>query len=365
MAAKKKLSERHVESAFVNALDLKPHDIGTDQELPTSIMFMPAGDSTITPSVNGEAKQISVNVSQRTAHLLQGELDSLLLENVRPYIDFNHEGRTAAAIPKKFVWKDEGVMLEVDWTNSGKSAVGGRDYSYFSPAFLLNDNGEPVGLPKSGAIGSLVNNPAFRTIKRIAANNGAEGTEEIGDNIMTEEEISALRTELETVRAENKELKAKLDAQKVESNQSEIEALKAENKTLKESAEALKVEAANKDADQLIEAAIRDHKIGPKDETVKASIKKYILSDIEGGKSFIESLPVNPAFGTVVKITAASKDVGKAPLSKDTNASNSNSGKLCEAKVAEVQSRFPGMTWEKAWNKAALESPELFAGANV
>ena len=34
---------------------------------------------------------------------------------------------------------------------------------------MLSEDGDPSGLPPSGAIGSLVNSPAFRSIKRIAA----------------------------------------------------------------------------------------------------------------------------------------------------------------------------------------------------
>jgi hypothetical protein len=103
------------------------------------------------------------------AMALQLDLQKLLRQNVRPYVDFDHVGGAAAALPKRFYWTDEGVMLELDWTNAGKTAVSGRDYSYFSPTFLLDESGDPAGLPQAGSIGSLVNNPAFRSIRRIAA----------------------------------------------------------------------------------------------------------------------------------------------------------------------------------------------------
>jgi phage I-like protein len=60
-------------------------------------------------------------------------------------------------------------MLALDWTASGRNAISGRDYSYFSPCFLIDENGDPTALPSTGAIGSLVNNPAFRNLARIAA----------------------------------------------------------------------------------------------------------------------------------------------------------------------------------------------------
>jgi phage I-like protein len=159
-----------ITSEYSVLLDLKPHAPGAEQEVPISIQYMPGGKSTITPSVNGEAKQISVTVNKQTADVLQSELAELLTQNVRPFIDFEHAGGRAAAIPKRFFWDEgHGVMLELDWTNSGKNAVSGRDYSYFSPTFMLNEKGDPSGLPKSGAIGSLVNNPAFRDFKPIYA----------------------------------------------------------------------------------------------------------------------------------------------------------------------------------------------------
>jgi len=336
--------------------------VALDGELPAEVMFMPAGKSTINPSVNGEAKQISVTVDQRTADVLQAELDQLLVANVRPYIDFDHKSGAAAAIPKKFAWKEgEGVMLELDWTGAGKSAVGGRDYSYFSPTFLLNDSGDPAGLPKSGAIGALTNNPAFREIKRIAATYGAGYTDNLGENQMTEEEAAALRTELETVRAENQTLKEAADKQ-VSDN--ELEVLKAENKALREAAEAQRVESVNREADQLIQGAIKDGKIAPKNETVKASLKKWILADYDGAKAHMESLPPNPAFKTVVTVTGAHKDVGRPAPVKDTTLSSTNSGKLCKAAVLEYQAAHKGVSWESAWEICAARQPEIFAAAN-
>jgi phage I-like protein len=69
-------------------------------------------------------------------------------------------------------------MLELLWTHSGKQSVEGRDYSYFSPTFQIDPDGSPSGLPDNGAIGALVNNPAFRDMQRIAASHAR--TDELG-----------------------------------------------------------------------------------------------------------------------------------------------------------------------------------------
>jgi hypothetical protein len=136
--------------------------------LPTTIQYMPAGRSTITPTVNGRPKEISVNVTPTTAAALQADLSRLLSGNVRPYVDFDHSGGAAAALPRRFFWKEgEGVMMELDWTGAGKTAIGDRNYSYLSPTFMLSSADGAINLPASGAIASLVNDPAFRTIRRI------------------------------------------------------------------------------------------------------------------------------------------------------------------------------------------------------
>lgn len=141
-----------------------------DGHLPTRIMFMPAGKTTICPSVNGSPKQISVNVTRQTANAFQTDLDKLLSRTVKPYIDFNHSGNEAAALPKRFVWVEgEGVYLDLDWTAAGRSAVSGRNWNYFSPTFLINQDGDPFALPDTGSIGGLTNSPAFRDMKGITA----------------------------------------------------------------------------------------------------------------------------------------------------------------------------------------------------
>jgi phage I-like protein len=94
----------------------------------------------------------------------------LLAKHVQPFIDFDHEGKASAANPKGFRWvTGKGVYLALEWTKGGRERVEGKDYRYFSPTFHVGPDGEPNGLPESGAIGALTNNPAFRDIQRIAA----------------------------------------------------------------------------------------------------------------------------------------------------------------------------------------------------
>jgi hypothetical protein len=161
-----KATARHAGSLFL----VTAHSVALSGDVPREIMYMPAGRTVLTPSVNGAPRTISVNVTRSTADLLQSDLEKLLKQNVPPIICFDHSETRAAALPKRFTWKEgQGVFLTVDWTSSGQAAVAGHDYGWLSPTFMLSEDGALAGLPQSGgSIGSLTNRPAFTSIARIA-----------------------------------------------------------------------------------------------------------------------------------------------------------------------------------------------------
>lgn len=143
-------------------------------EAPDEIVYIPDGVHNIRPSVNGKPQDITVSIpagkGKSIAAKLQAALDQRLAENVRPHLAFDHKTGPAAGIPKSFRYEPgRGIILSLDWTASGRSAIQGGDYGYFSPAFLVDGRGVPSGLPDKGEIGSLVNEPAFRDSPRIAA----------------------------------------------------------------------------------------------------------------------------------------------------------------------------------------------------
>src|SRR5262245_34920579 len=113
-----------------------------DGQAPSQIIYMPRGEWTIRPRVSGEPKEVTVMADQDTAATLQSNFESRLAQpQARPYGGFDHDHRKASFIPKGFQWDEaKGVVLEVDWTAAGRSAIEGRDYSYFSPTFLLSNN---------------------------------------------------------------------------------------------------------------------------------------------------------------------------------------------------------------------------------
>lgn len=142
--------------------------------IPSEIVYIPEGVHEITPTVNGKPGKVTVNLPANRGHEIaaafQRDLERRNRDNVRPTVNFDHKAGAASALPVKFSYQaGRGLILALDWTNSGRAAIEGRDYSYFSPEFLLGDDGTPSGLALKGSVGALVNEPAFRNIPRIAA----------------------------------------------------------------------------------------------------------------------------------------------------------------------------------------------------
>lgn len=154
----------HVKASFSLKADTGPAG---------SIEFFPSGTHKIVAEKEGRAFETTVHIDQSLVERLNKILFASLADArqgkaSRPYIDFGHEAKEAAAIPKRFFWSN-GVRLEVEWTEAGRTKIEGRAYSYFSPTFYADESGNVTGIPSVGPIGGLVNTPAFQTIERLAA----------------------------------------------------------------------------------------------------------------------------------------------------------------------------------------------------
>lgn len=240
-------------------------------------MYIPEGVHSITPTIDGKAGSIVSKVEASRGEFIVEALNKALAKresnNVRPIVDFDHmDTGPAAAIPKKFSYVEgEGVMLEVDWTDAGNAAVKGRNYSYFSPVYNIHrDTGEPVGLPDSGPIGALVNDPAFRDIKRIAASKAAEPiihemdtTALIKAGLVTEAEAKTDKV-ADIVTANIQEIQAK--AAKVEGLETQVSTLKASL-----------AKVAETTADRTIDDAVKTGRIAAKDESVKGYWRSQLI----------------------------------------------------------------------------------------
>lgn len=287
-----------------------------------SIVFLPEGTHTITASVAGKPKTLTVTVDDRVLAGFAEDLAKRMESNVRPFAGFDHKPGAASFIPREFRYEPGvGLVLDVDWTSAGRAAIEGRDYSYFSPTFLVSKDGIPTGLTSRGEVGSLVNDPAFEEIPRIAASHN-EPTDNPMDHLIElglVEASCAPDQALETAKAALATLREA--AAQVET----VEAMGIEKKSVEDELEELKkryieLESANKAlmddlatkaaaaADAAIEEAVKAGRIAPQDDATKAFWRSSIISNPEAIKA-LAAIAINPALsGKTVLAGRTSED---------------------------------------------------------
>jgi phage I-like protein len=261
-------------------------------DAPESIVYIPVGANRISATVDGKPKALVVNVpvdqGENIAATLQAALTQRLANSVRPRLAFDHARKgPASGHPTGFSFDPEkGIILAASWSKSGRAAIEGGDYGYFSPTFLINRDGNPSGLPPIGEIGSLVDEPAFRSIGLIAA---ADSQDETQPQIMSKLIFAALSVSPTDENAESNAL-SKISAlnQDLSASKSALSELES---TL--TATVAKLEALNKArAEGIVRAAVSDGRLLAMD-THKQDI---FLAKIEAGDAFAEeilaSLPV-------------------------------------------------------------------------
>lgn len=273
--------------------------------LSESIVYLPEGQHEINATVNGKAAKRNVTVDDRILASFADDLQSRQSRNVRPFAGFDHKAGPASFIPKEFRYeKGVGLMLDVEWTQAGKNAVEGKDYSYFSPAFLLR-NGVPTGLPTHGEIGSLVNEPAFEAMEKIAASHN--------QNTMDIETLvklglvpadTASESALELAQASLAELRTQADenVQAAANHAAELETIAAARDTLASEVETLKASLAKVDdeaADKAVAEAVNAGRIPAQDEKSKAFWKAQIVAD-KGAIEVLNAIPAKPINGETV-----------------------------------------------------------------
>ena len=153
---------------------------GNHGKAPMAILWAPKGEHTIKCSLNGQPGTCVVRVTSDCVPRLNADLEAKLSSNVKPVGLYDHEMGPASYKPGRFVWNEEkGVVLELEgWTEKGRTDVEGGNYGYHSPRFRRDKGtGEILGLlPESIEVGSLVNDPAFDDIERIAASPSGAST---------------------------------------------------------------------------------------------------------------------------------------------------------------------------------------------
>lgn len=328
--------------------------IDLDGQTPEEIVFMPVGeDIQIRPMVAGKAKTVALKVDASVAETLQTDLAKRLADPIRPYAGFDHKPGPASFLPKEFKWDEErGVILEVDWTQAGKEAVEGRNYSYFSPTFLLSGK-KVAGLPDTGEVGSMTNNPAFRERKmKIAAS--ADDDQQSEENTM--EKIAEKLVELEVITAEQAD-DPETVVKAVEGMHQRIVEVQAANARLTSENTALAAKVADvqkAEATTIVQAAIAEGKIPAKDQAALDFWTAQLTASPETAKKVLASMPANPLLQRVIDV--------KVKDGKRTAASQSATD-LIEAQhraVRMVKEKHPSLGHTDAFNRAKEEYPEAF-----
>jgi len=305
--------------------------LGSENTIPDQIVFIPQGEHTINATRDGEPATVTVSLPNDKGEKLAAKLNEQLSkrnDGRRPRFDFDHaETGPNSAEPIKFSFvEDEGIKVDVKWSSAGIKALEGKDYTDFSPTVLVDEEGEIVGIPEYGALGSLVNDPAFRTMPRIAASNNLDKSKL--KNKMDQEEMKKKMAEFEAMISKLKE--------KLSSKDEEIKALKVEASNHAESVAKAKVEAA-------------------------VSAGKIARSDEETQEEFIQEIKAGNAF--------ASKQLDRLPVLNENlekqvvNASRSDRSSKSETleRVADSLIQAGRATNKnEAFTLAATENPDLY-----
>lgn len=277
-------------------------DSNADTPLPDSLEWMPAGDHVVHCTVDGEPAEVSVSCTDVDAQRLDAQLQEHLAlasegKASRPFIDFDHEGKEAAAIPVQFFWQD-GIRLKVEWTTEGAEALRGRSYSYFSPEFILGDDKHPSALPEVGPIGALVNTPAFQDIERLAAarskpegnasNHKETSMEKLMAALAEAKLIPSAKLDDETAATQLKASLAKCaedTGDEMKKKDEEIAALKASVAALQATVDAQLKSAA----ESMVKEAVDCGKVKD-DATLKAKWVDAILKDKDSAKAMLDAI---------------------------------------------------------------------------
>lgn len=328
--------------------------------VPAEIVYLPEGENKITPFVDGKPQEVSVTITAARgpfiADLLQASLQKRQADNVRPWLDFEHKGGASSGNPTRFRYvPGKGIMMAADWSNAGKTAIEGKDFSYFSPTFLLGENNEPSGLPDRGPLGALVNEPAFRDIPRIAAsdaNQSTRNTSPMSKLIFAALAINAAAADAETTAVQKIEA-MKGHADKIKELESKIAAMTKEKDKLKKDYDGMMAKAADAQkarAKSLVEAAQVDGRIAPKDDETA----KEFLDQIEAGSAFAEKqLARLPKAGDVTHpiVTASAADKGAA-----------DQGRRIEAAQGKARAELGSTAdHQSVWDRAKEIDPAAFA----
>lgn len=341
------------------------------EQLPEEIQYMPPGRHRIRASRAGKPVELEVEVTQITATALSDWLTRQLAlaaagAEDKPFLDFNHDDREAAAWPLKIFWagddpKTGGVRAKVEWSGAGRKAIEDRAFRRFSPTFHLDDAGRVIGSETN--MGGLVNRAAFKRIQPLFAkvahassvHPSTDNQEPSTKNRVHGNAVNPMKTLIQSLNALGLiEASATEEADIIAQVKAKVTALQsasADLTTAKERLTALETERDNAiraKAEARVEAAIQAGRLAPKDENAKSFWIDALTRDEPKAVQALEALPANPAFAQVI----TTRDTGGGALY--------NQEALQLKKLNDLRAANPGATFDTIFAKAQAEAPELF-----
>ncbi len=327
------------------------HQSSAITEVPAELQYMPPGTHRINASRNGKPVTLEIKVDASTADTLNKFLQAQLTQATegnedRPFFDFNHEDREAAAWPTEFYWagddpKTGGVRAKIEWSGAGEKAVKEKTFRRFSPTFVPDEAGHVIGSETN--MGGLVNRAAFKKIQPLFAKGSGDRpgrhTSESAPNPSSLP--SMIKSKLHSLKIiDSVEASDESTAQAIESKFTQLTTRIAELET--EQAEAVKARATSQ-----VEAAVNAGRIAPADTDTRTFWQDALIRDEAKAVKALEALPVNPV------------------LAKVTDGDDPKSGlldkmQLQQKKLAEVQAAHPGADFQTVFAKAQSEAPDLF-----
>ncbi|WPJ95250.1 phage protease [Coraliomargarita algicola] len=324
------------------------HQSSAMTEVPQELQYMPPGTHRINASREGKPVALDVTVDAVTAETLNTFLQNQLTKSTegiddRPFFDFNHEDREAAAWPTEFYWagddpKTGGVRAKIEWSGAGQSAVKEKTFRRFSPTFIPDDQGKVIGSETN--MGGLVNRAAFKSIQSLFAkgNPGSQVSEPASSVSVSIMKITAKLHALKII--DSVEASEDVMAQAIEDKFTELE---TENRELKNRIEdAIKARATSQ-----VEAALKAGRLAPADTDAKAFWQEALIRDEAKAVKALEALPINPVLAKVTE----GDDPKNGLLDKMH---------LQQKKLAEVRAANPQADFQTVFAKAQSESPDLF-----
>lgn len=190
-----------IKAALSTTLELATAN--SNVEAPQELQYMPPGTHRISASRGGKPITLDITVDASTADRLNQFLQDQLTKATegnddRPFFDFNHEDREAAAWPTEFYWagddpKAGGVRAKIEWSGAGEKAVKEKTFRRFSPTFVPDEAGHVIGSETN--MGGLVNRAAFKTIAPLFAKGGTTSVSSAApDSDAPPTQVSSLRS---------------------------------------------------------------------------------------------------------------------------------------------------------------------------